>query len=83
MLINVIIILKTGISYRNVSDYTHINWNTIYKFKLKLVKYNIFEKLFNKTINEYITEMGNNSKQYYIFVETYTPYGLYRYYICL
>ena len=65
MLINVIIILKTGISYRNVSDYTHINWNTIYKFKLKLVKYNIFEKLFNKTINEYISEMGNNSKQYY------------------
>ena len=31
MLINIIIILKTGISYRNVSDYTHINWNTIYK----------------------------------------------------
>ena len=65
MLINIIIILKTGISYRNVSDYTHINWNTIYKFKLKLVKYNVFEKLFNKTINEYISEMGNNSKQYY------------------
>jgi hypothetical protein len=34
--------------------------------------YNIFEKLFNKTINEYISEMGNNSKQYYSFVETYT-----------
>jgi hypothetical protein len=83
MLINIIIILKTGISYRNVSDYTHINWNTIYKFKLKLVKYNIFEKLFNKTINEYISEMGNNSKQYYSFVETYTPFGLYGYYIRL
>jgi Cdc6-like AAA superfamily ATPase len=31
--------------------------------------YNIFEKLFNKTINEYISEMGNNSKQYYSFFQ--------------
>jgi len=78
---NIIIILKPGISYK----YTKIHWDTIYKFKLKLVKYslyeaynknkvlmyiflketirpkgyNIFEKLFNKTINTYITEMGN------------------------
>ena len=62
---NIIIILKTGISYRNIQKYTKIHWNTIYKFKLKLVKYNIFEKLFNKTINTYITEMGNTSKLYY------------------
>ena len=71
--------------YKNTQKYIKIHWNTIYKFKLKLVKYslyeaynknnvlmymflketirpkgyNIFEKLFNKTINTYITEMGN------------------------
>ncbi len=53
---NIIIILKTGISYRDIQKYTKIHWNTIYKFKLKL---------FNKTINTYITEMGNTSKLYY------------------
>ena len=31
--------------------------------------YNIFEKLFNKTINTYITEMGNTSKLYYSFFQ--------------
>jgi hypothetical protein len=66
---NIIIILKTGISYRDIQKYTKIHWNTIYKFKLKLVKYNIFEKLFNKTINTYITEMGNTSKLYYSFFQ--------------
>jgi hypothetical protein len=66
---NIIIILKTGISYRDIQKYTKIHWNTIYKFKLKLVKYNIFEKLFNKTINTYITEIGNTSKLYYSFFQ--------------
>jgi hypothetical protein len=28
----IIIILKTGISFRNLSNYTSIHWNTIYKF---------------------------------------------------
>ena len=41
MLRNILIILKTGISYRDIQKYTRINWNTIYKFNLKLIKYNI------------------------------------------
>ena len=36
--------LKTGIYYRDIQKHTFINWNTIYKFNLKLIKYNIFKK---------------------------------------
>ena len=32
----VLLIHMNGISYRNISNYTNINWNTIYKFKIKL-----------------------------------------------
>ena len=45
MLKNILIILKTGISYIDIQKHTFINWNTIYKFNLKLIKYNIFEKI--------------------------------------
>ena len=61
LLKNILIILKTGISYRDIQKYTTINWNTIYKFNLKLTKYNIFERLFNKTIDNYLNEMKNTS----------------------
>jgi hypothetical protein len=30
MMNNILIILKTGISYRDIQKYTTINWNTIY-----------------------------------------------------
>ena len=36
-----------------------------YKFNLKLIKYNIFEKIFNKTINSYLNEMKNTSTTYF------------------
>jgi hypothetical protein len=65
MLINIIIILKTGISYINVSDYTHINWDTIYKFKLKLVKYSLVEAY-------------NKNKVYMFLKETIHPKGFYK-----
>ena len=65
MLRNILIILKTGISYRDIQKYTRINWNTIYKFNLKLIKYNIFEKIFNITTNSYLNEMKNTSTTYF------------------
>jgi len=37
----ILIILKKGISYRDIQIYTPINWNTIYKFYIKLIKYQI------------------------------------------
>jgi len=65
MMKNILIILKTGISYRDIQKYTTINWNTIYKFNLKITKYNIFEKIFNKTIDDYLNEMNNNHTSYF------------------
>lgn len=56
----IIIILKLGISYRNIEPYTNIHWNIIYKFKLKLAKYNIFQLIFNKYKNEYINELNDD-----------------------
>ena len=37
----ILIILKKGISYRDIQIYTPINWNTMYKFYIKLIKYQI------------------------------------------
>ena len=65
LLKNILIILKTGISYRDIQQFTSINWNTIYKFKLKLTKYNIFEKIFNKTIDSYLNEMKTTNASYF------------------
>jgi hypothetical protein len=57
----IIIILKTGISYRNISNITTINWNTIYKFHCKLIKYNIFEDTYEKCVNKYLIELNINA----------------------
>jgi len=48
LLTPILFILKTGISYREVSKITTIHWNTIYKFFIKLQKYDIIEKIFKK-----------------------------------
>ena len=61
---NIIIILKTGISYRDIQKYTKIHWNTIYKFKLKLVKYSLYEA-YNK----------NKVLMYMFLKETIRPKG--------
>jgi len=46
LLEGIIILLKLKISYRNVKLYTTINWNTLYKFRLKLIKIGLYEKLY-------------------------------------
>jgi hypothetical protein len=48
LLTPILFILKTGISYRDVSTITTIHWNTIYKFSIKLQKYDIIEKILKK-----------------------------------
>jgi hypothetical protein len=64
----IIIILKTGISYRNISNITTINWNTIYKFHCKLIKYNIFEDTYDKCVKKYLTDL--NIKTHYLNIDT-------------
>ena len=41
LLKNVFIVLKNGISFREITNYTDICWNTVYKFFIKLTKNNI------------------------------------------
>jgi hypothetical protein len=57
-----LIILKQGISYRDIQIYTPINWNTIYKFYIKLIKYQIIENTFKLCVNRYLTEIEKPSK---------------------
>ena len=61
----ILIILKTGISYRNINSYTSINWNTVYKFHCKLIKYNIFEDTYDKILNKYLTLIEKNNNFLY------------------
>ncbi len=60
-----LIILNKGITYRDVQQFTHIHWNTIYKFNIKLTKYNVLSNAFNKTVNIYLDHMKTSNSQYY------------------
>jgi hypothetical protein len=68
----IIVILKTGISFRNISNYTSIYWNTIYKFYQKLCKYDVFNKVQLKTISNYLALTVNNLKNKKITYLLYT-----------
>lgn len=58
-------VLINGISYRNIQQYTRIHWNTIYKFNIKLTKYNILSNIYNDTITLYLNHMKTNNCNYY------------------
>ena len=64
----IIIILKLGISYRNISLYTNINWNTIYKFYIKLINTDLIKNLYVIYKNNYISEMNTDIK--YLYTDT-------------
>ncbi len=54
----VIHILITGLSYRNITDFSNskIHWNTIYKFVIKLQQYNVITSTYYNTVNKYISK---------------------------
>ena len=54
MLKYIIIILRNGISFRDVQQFTTINWNTIYKYFIKLQKYHIIEIVFKDSVTKSI-----------------------------
>ena len=58
----VIQILTLGLSYRNVVNFSnkHIHWNTIYKFTIKLQKYNVISLCYYDTIRKYINKNLKN-----------------------
>ena len=62
LLKSIIYILKTGVSYRNVYKFNEkINWNTIYKFHCKLIKYNIIEDTYIKCTTKYLNELNKHT----------------------
>jgi transposase len=62
MLKYIIIILRNGISFRDVQQFTTINWNTIYKYFIKLQKYNIIEIILKLSVTKYLKELQKPSK---------------------
>lgn len=58
----ILYILKTGISFRNINKYTKINWNTIYKYFIKLGKYKIIEDTYINNVRKYLKELEKPSK---------------------
>jgi len=56
-----LIIHLNNIPYRVISNFTSINWNTIYKFIIKLCKYDIITNIFNNKISKYISEINNTN----------------------
>jgi len=68
LLTHILFILKSGISYRMFNDFIenkyNINniphWGTLYKFYIKLVKYNVIQKSFDETVKKYMEKSNNN-----------------------
>lgn len=59
----VLLVLKTGISYRNINELnTPIHWNTVYKFMKKLEKYKITEKIFKIESINYVNKLNLPTK---------------------
>ena len=72
----VLFILKTGISYRNITELnTVIHWNTIYKFVKKLEKYKIIEEIYRIQSTLYVENMKNPTK----YLKTDTSFILNKY----
>ena len=62
LLICILKLLKTGIVFRDaplLCNYDNICWSTIYKFYRKLIKYNIIESVYKKTVNKYLSTSKN------------------------
>ena len=64
----VIKILYTGLSFRKVIKYSrsNIHWNTIYKFFIKLQKYNVISLSYNQTIKRYIKKYVNKDSNIFL-----------------
>jgi len=65
LLQHVLLILKSGVSYRCYNDISRYNdkmphWNTIYKFLNKLIKYNVIKNTFKDTVKHYMNNSKNN-----------------------
>ena len=64
----VIKILYTGLSFRKVIEYSrsNIHWNTIYKFFIKLQKYNVISLSYKQTVKRYIKKYVNKDSNIFL-----------------
>ena len=56
-------LVKNGMTFReshNCIEYQNISWTTIYKFYVKLIKFNIIQKTYNKTIKHFLNKTKQN-----------------------
>ena len=70
LLKNVFIVLKNGISFREITNYTDICWNTVYKFFIKLTKNNIINQIYKNSINMYLTKINKSENKKYLYIDT-------------
>ena len=62
---------KKCISYKNVYKFNETcDWNIIYKFNCKLIKYKIIEDTYNECTKKYLKELNNTTTIMY----TYTTF---------
>ena len=65
LLLLLIKILYTNIPYREIKNYTHIHWCTIYNFHMKLIQYDIFKRIHNSGVNNYLSKLDKSTKFLY------------------
>lgn len=66
-LTDILYVLKTGISWRDLKSV--INWNSVYKVYCKLVRFNILEKSYNSLLSQYLSK-SKQSKLNCILTDT-------------
>ena len=62
LLLLLIKILYNNIPYREIKNYTHIHWCTIYNFHMKLIQYDIFKRIHNSGVNNYLSKLDKSTK---------------------
>lgn len=67
ILIDILYVLKTGISWRDLRS--HIGWNTVYKRYILLNKHGVFELCYSDLLKKYLKK-GTNGKLKYILTDT-------------
>jgi len=65
LLLLLIKILYNNIPYREIKNYTNIHWCTIYNFHMKLLQYDIFKRIHNSVVNNYLSKLDKSTKLLY------------------
>jgi len=70
-IIEILYVLKTGISWRDIRS--TINWNSIYKTYIKLNKYKIFQIVYIDLFKKYIEKSPNKKLRFVLTDTTFIP----------